>query len=60
MAGVETKPPRHSLAGGPITVMVCSFEAENTAIVRLYGKGRVTALKDSSLRIYFRNTLRET
>ncbi len=34
-SGNETA--RHSLAGGPITVMVCAFEAEHAAIVRLYG-----------------------
>jgi hypothetical protein len=28
---------RHAEAGGACTVMVCSFQAENAAIVRLYG-----------------------
>ena len=46
-SGNETA--RHSLAGGPITVMVCSFEAENAAIVRLYGKAHITPLDDSPI-----------
>ena len=41
---------RHSAAGGPVTVMVCSFEAENAAIVRLYGTARVSPLADSPLK----------
>jgi hypothetical protein len=46
-SGNETA--RHGLAGGPITVMICSFEADNAAIVRLYGKVRVTPLADSPI-----------
>ena len=46
-SGNETA--RHSRAGGPITVMICSFAAEDAAIVRLYGKARVTPLADSPL-----------
>jgi hypothetical protein len=46
-SGNETA--RHSRAGGPITVMVCAFEAENAAIVRLYGTARITPLADSPL-----------
>ncbi len=46
-SGNETA--RHSRAGGPITVMICSFEAEDAAVVRLYGKARVTPLADSPL-----------
>jgi hypothetical protein len=46
-SGNETA--RHSVAGGPITVMVCSFEKENAAIVRLYGTARVTPLEDSAI-----------
>jgi hypothetical protein len=46
-SGNETA--RHGLAGGPITVMICCFEAENAAIVRLYGKVRVTPLAESPL-----------
>jgi hypothetical protein len=52
-SGNETA--RHSLAGGPITVMVCSFEEENAAIVRLYGTARVTPLEDSPLADRFRD-----
>jgi hypothetical protein len=46
-SGNETA--RHCAAGGPITVMVCSFEEENAAIVRLFGKARVTSLTESPL-----------
>jgi hypothetical protein len=46
-SGNETA--RHALVGGPITIMICSFEAENAAIVRLYGKAHVTPLADSPL-----------
>ena len=46
-SGNETA--RHSLAGGPITVMVCSFEEENAALVRLFGKARVTPIADSPI-----------
>src|ERR687888_515089 len=34
-AGSGNETARHSLAGGPITVMVCSFEDQNAAVVRL-------------------------
>ena len=44
-SGNETA--RHAGVGGPITIMVCAFEEENAAIVRLYGKARVTPLADS-------------
>jgi pyridoxamine 5'-phosphate oxidase-like protein len=46
-SGNETA--RHSAAGGPVTVMVCSFEGENAAIVRLYGKAMPTPIADSAL-----------
>jgi hypothetical protein len=46
-SGNETA--RHSAAGGPVTVMVCSFDAENAAIVRLYGKATATPLAESAL-----------
>jgi hypothetical protein len=46
-SGNETA--RHALAGGPITMMICSFEAEHAAIVRLYGKAHITPLADSPL-----------
>ncbi len=48
-AGSGNETARHSLAGGPITVMICSFEAENAAIVRLFGHAKVTAVADSPL-----------
>jgi hypothetical protein len=43
------KRARHSGAGGPVTIMVCSFGAEDAAIVRLYGKARVASLEDSPI-----------
>ena len=46
-SGNETT--RHSVAGGPITVMVCSFDEGDAAIVRLYGTAKVTPLADSPL-----------
>src|SRR5712692_2481169 len=48
-SGSGNETTRHSLAGGPITVMVCSFEEENAAIVRLYGRASVTPVADSPL-----------
>jgi hypothetical protein len=48
-AGSGNETARHSLAGGPITVMVPSFDAENAAIVRLYGRARITPLAESLL-----------
>ncbi|MGI9265864.1 MAG: pyridoxamine 5'-phosphate oxidase family protein, partial [Gammaproteobacteria bacterium] len=44
-SGNETA--RHTVAGGPITVMVCSFEEGDAAIVRLYGKASVTPVEKS-------------
>src|SRR5687768_13232542 len=46
-SGNETA--RHCTAGGPITVMVCSFDEGDAAIVRLFGTARVTPLNDSPL-----------
>ena len=46
-SGNETA--RHSLAGGPITVMVCSFDREDAAVVRLYGHATVTPIAGSPL-----------
>ena len=46
-SGSETA--RHSMTGGPITVMVCSFEEDDAAIVRLYGRARVTPVADSPI-----------
>src|SRR5512141_1881121 len=45
-SGNETA--RHARAGGPVTVMVCSFD-EHAAIIRLYGHARVSALEGSPL-----------
>ena len=46
-SGNETA--RHCTAGGPMTVMVCSFEEGDAAIVRLFGKAHATPLADSPL-----------
>ncbi len=46
-SGNETA--RHAKAGGPITAMVCCFEGENAAVVRLYGKATVTAVENSPI-----------
>lgn len=48
-AGSGNETARHAAAGGPITVMVCSFEEENAAVVRLYGKATVTPLEGSPI-----------
>ena len=37
----------HSDAGSPITIMVCSFEPDNAAIMRLYGYATHTPVEDS-------------
>lgn len=46
-SGNETA--RHTALGGPVTVMVCCFEHENAAIVRLYGYARSVPLERSTL-----------
>jgi hypothetical protein len=46
-SGNETM--RHTEAGGPTTIMVCSFDGD-PVIVRLYGRARVTSLEESPLR----------
>jgi len=46
-SGNETA--RHCAMAGPITVMICSFEENDAAIVRLFGKASVTPLADSPL-----------
>jgi hypothetical protein len=48
-AGSGNETERHSASGSAITVMICSFEGENAAIVRLYGKAKVTPIKESPL-----------
>ncbi|MCY4618818.1 MAG: pyridoxamine 5'-phosphate oxidase family protein [Chloroflexi bacterium] len=45
-SGNETA--RHTAAGGPITVMVTSFD-EDAAIVRLYGRAKAMPLEESIL-----------
>src|SRR5690349_21394228 len=44
-SGNETA--RHCSAGGPITVMISSFEDEDAATVRLFGRATVTPVADS-------------
>jgi hypothetical protein len=44
LSGSGNETARHSLADGPITIAICSFEAENAGIVRLYGRARITPL----------------
>ena len=46
-SGNETA--RHCTAGGPITVMISSFEDEDAATVRLFGRATVTPVTDSPL-----------
>ena len=46
-SGNETA--RHALAGGPVTVMVCSFQEDDAAIVRLYGRATASDLETSPL-----------
>ena len=46
-SGNETA--RHAKAHGPVTLMVCSFEEDNAAIVRLYGQACVTPITGSPL-----------
>ena len=40
---------RHSLKGGPITIMVCAFDQQNAAVVRLYGRASIRDLNDENL-----------
>ena len=47
-SGNETA--RHCAAGGPITVMIPSFEEGDAAIVRLFGRATVTPLDESPLK----------
>jgi hypothetical protein len=48
-AGSGNETARHIAAGSPVTVMVCCFEAENAAIVRLYGRARAVPIAESPL-----------
>jgi len=46
-SGNETA--RHAAAGGPITLMICSFDEDDAAIVRLFGKATVKPFAQSLL-----------
>jgi hypothetical protein len=46
-SGNETA--RHAAADGPVTVMVMSIDGEDAAIVRLYGRARITPIDESPL-----------
>jgi hypothetical protein len=46
-SGDETA--RHALTGGPITIMLCSFDENDAAIVKLFGKATVTPFAESPL-----------
>ena len=48
-AGSGNETARHTAQGSPITIMVCSFEAADAAIVRLYGNALVTPIAESPL-----------
>ena len=46
-SGNETA--RHCAAGGPVTIMVCSFDEGDAAIVRLFGRARAMPLRESPI-----------
>src|SRR5512139_2375587 len=46
-SGDETA--RHAQANGPITIMLCSFEESDAAIVKLFGTATVTPFAQSPL-----------
>ncbi len=46
-SGNETA--RQAAAGGPITIMICSFDEEDAAIVRLFGKATAMPFDESPL-----------
>jgi len=48
-SGSGNETARHAQAGGPIAIMVCSFDEEDAAIIRLFGKATVTPFADSPL-----------
>jgi hypothetical protein len=54
-SGDETA--RHSTLGGPVTIMVCSFEEQEAAIVRLYGTARVSGIDASTLPRFLKEKL---
>lgn len=53
VSGSGNETARHAAAGGAITVMVCSFEPDDAAIVRLYGRARAVPLGSSALAAAF-------
>jgi hypothetical protein len=46
-SGDETA--RHANAGGPITIMICSFDENDAAIVKLFGTATATPFDESAL-----------
>ncbi|HTP08681.1 MAG TPA: pyridoxamine 5'-phosphate oxidase family protein [Anaerolineae bacterium] len=46
-SGNETA--RHAATNGPVTIMVCSFDEDDAAIIRLFGKATVTPFAESPL-----------
>jgi hypothetical protein len=48
-AGSGNETARQLALGSPITIMVCSFDQEDAAIVRLYGHATAVDLADSPL-----------
>jgi hypothetical protein len=46
-SGNETA--RHAAVTGPLTIMLCSFDEEDAAIVKLFGTAHVTPLTESPL-----------
>lgn len=49
LTGSGNETARHTALGGPITVMVCSFDEADAAIVRLYGYARSVPIERSAL-----------
>jgi hypothetical protein len=47
--GSGNESARHAQAGGPITIMICSFDEGDAAIIRLFGKATVTPFAESPL-----------
>ena len=48
-AGSGNETARHSLAGGPVTLMVMSMDGEDAAVVRLFGHARISPIEESPL-----------
>jgi hypothetical protein len=48
-AGSGNETARHAVSDGPVTVMVCSFDNEDAAIVRLYGHATIETIEESSI-----------